>query len=68
MKAMERIKEIEGFGNIDWEEKDFLLKAFNVMREIAIKHITVMSSIDGSGILVDKEFEEIMKAKRGDQI
>ena len=64
MKALERIKAFEEFRNIDWEEKDFLLKAFNVMREIAIKHNTVMSSIDGSDVLIDKEFEEGMTCER----
>jgi hypothetical protein len=62
MTALESIKEIEDFGNIDLEEKEFLLKAFKVMREIA--HTVMDNLVEGDNLRfddVDKEFEERMK-------
>lgn len=70
MKALERIKEIEKYSYPSdpegmYQDVLFLIRAFRVMREIAIEHNTVMSRIDGSDVIIDKKFEERMAKEEG---
>lgn len=54
--ALQKIKEIEKYYGVDNENKKFLLKAFNVMREIAIKEFNHFKAAEK----IDEEFEERM--------
>lgn len=67
MSALERIRSMEngGFRHQD-ERVDFLLKAFGVMREVAIQNQrkTLESLPDTAPTLVDGAFETGMKEKR----
>lgn len=72
MTNLEWIKEIEWNLKkepMTWKEQKNLLKAFKVMRKIAIKSRSIRGDchlIDGSGrstngIIIDHEFENIMR-------
>lgn len=71
MTAIERIKEIEesymkGSGLVEDEETEFLLKAFKVMRDIAIRNVDdeltgPQSKLNLAEKGIDEEFEDRMK-------